>query len=204
MAPTCHCALFRCGFLQNFKNLIRFFCSWLRGRRRSPNQLSPGLKTAIKTLSKLIDVWFPGRFTCIIFTGDKWCLTFCNWNRYMCAIIAVLVRCLVSMIRYALRMISLKFYCAGFPAGATDFHTKLFEDGIKFRLRSTYEQIRQSLWKTFAWKQPMSSTTLLLAKFTARAFSPAFLLPTAVAFTYPVVLLVQFSHKSPESSVFLL
>ena len=62
----------------------------------------------------------------------------------MCAFSAVLVSCLVYMIRFALRMTRLKLFCAAFPANAAYLHTKLFGDGINFMLRATFEGIRRS------------------------------------------------------------
>ena len=149
-------------------------------------------RAPVKTLSKLIDVWFARKVRCFIWTRDMWCLIFCNWRSSMCALGAVLVSCLVWMIRFALRITSLKCSCAAFPAGAADLHTKLFENGINFRLRSTFGEIRRLWWKTSAaWGRPMSLTTALYAKFTARAFSQALFPPTAVTITCPVVSLVK-------------
>ena len=62
----------------------------------------------------------------------------------MCAFSAVLVSCLVWIIRFALRMTSLTFSFAAFAEGAADLHTNLFEDGINFMLRSMFGGIRRS------------------------------------------------------------
>ena len=147
-------------------------------------------RTPVKTLSKLIDVWFAGIVRCFIWTRDKWCLIFCNWRSFMGVFSAMLVSCLVWMIRFALRMTSLKLCSAAFLAGAADLHTKLFGDGINFILRETFGGIRRFWWITSAWGRPMSSTRVLFAKFTARAFSPALYPPTAMTFTCTVVSLV--------------